>query len=115
MPVPPPSDLLATISMFEQIKAEPIGFYSACPPTQSSQSMSSRSGTSGDSSQQQQQQQQSVITSSNNEDNKDVVLQQSLASVSGSLLYIVTHTNFDFTFPHLRHPHPVAVAALPCP
>lgn len=79
MPVPPPSDLLATISMFEQIKSEPIGFYSACPPS-SSQSMSSRSGgASGDSAQQ-----QSVITSSNNEDNKDVVQQQSLAAVSNS-------------------------------
>lgn len=80
MPVPPPSDLLATISMFEQIKAEPIGFYSACPPTagMSSQPMSSRSGSgSGESAQQ-----QSVITSSNNEDNKDIVHQQSLAAVS---------------------------------
>lgn len=33
MPVPPPSDLLATINLFEQqIKAEPITFYSTCPP-----------------------------------------------------------------------------------
>ncbi|XP_055711260.1 zinc finger protein 70-like isoform X10 [Phlebotomus papatasi] len=33
MPVPPTSDLLATITMFEQqIKAEPMGFYSTCPP-----------------------------------------------------------------------------------
>lgn len=34
MPVPPSSDLLATISMFEQqiIKSEPMGFYSTCPP-----------------------------------------------------------------------------------
>ncbi|XP_055681452.1 zinc finger protein ZFP2-like isoform X17 [Lutzomyia longipalpis] len=33
MPVPPTSDLLATITMFEQqIKSEPMGFYSTCPP-----------------------------------------------------------------------------------
>lgn len=44
MPVPPTSDLLATISMFEQqIKSEPMSFYSACPPPpQMAQQMQAR-------------------------------------------------------------------------
>lgn len=63
MPVPPTTDLLATISMFEQIKAEPIGFYSPCPPPGAMVRSES---------------QQSVITS--NEDNKE--LQQQSLGVS---------------------------------
>lgn len=72
MPVPPTTDLLATISMFEQIKAEPIGFYSACPPPGMSQ-LPPRTDSA--------QSQQSVITSNNNEDTKELH-QQSISGVS---------------------------------
>lgn len=69
--VPPTSDLLATISMFEQqIKSEPMGFYTACQPplppqmaSLPSRSVENSTGDSGGSNQQQppQQQQQTVI------------------------------------------------------
>lgn len=93
MPVPPPSDLLATISMFEQIKAEPIGFYSACPPTSAGMSSQANSSRSGGSSGAESAPQQSVITSSNNEDNKDVVQQQSLIAVSITQYPLFTFPN----------------------
>lgn len=78
MPVPPNTDLLATISMFEQIKAEPIGFYSACPPPPPPGMVGGQRNPADSQQQQQQQQQTSVITS--NEDNKE--LQQSMSGVS---------------------------------
>lgn len=56
--------------MFEQIKAEPIGFYSTYPPPGMAQPLPPRPDS---------QSQQSVITS--NEDNKELQ-QQSISGVS---------------------------------
>ncbi|XP_059622395.1 zinc finger protein 260-like isoform X5 [Phlebotomus argentipes] len=66
MPVPPTSDLLATITMFEQqIKAEPMGFYSTCPPPpQMGQPLPPRSVEQGN--------EQTVITMQDDKDNNSM-------------------------------------------
>lgn len=71
MPVPPSSDIIGPGIMFEQIKAEPIGFYSNYPPPNMAQTLPPRPESH--------QSQQSVITS--NEDNKELQ-QQSISGVS---------------------------------
>jgi hypothetical protein len=78
MPVPQTSDLLATISMFEQIKAEPMGFYSACPPP-----TAQMVGVQAPLPPRSENSQQSVITSNDDKDN--TMQAQSLIVVSRRL------------------------------
>lgn len=64
MPVPPTSEILATISMFEQIKTEPMGFYTSYPPPQVTPAPNP--ATNPHTTDQNQQQQATVITVNEN-------------------------------------------------
>lgn len=81
MPVPPTTDLLATISMFEQIKSEPMGFYSTCPPPQMVQAPIARAENS----------QHAVIATNDDKDN--IIQPQSLIvlNVSHLVRFITSH------------------------
>lgn len=116
MPVPPlTSDMLATISMFENVKVEPMSFYSTCPPpTLANAQINTQDQQTNVLQQQQQQhnpqnQQQrndnthhsTVITTNDDKDNMQgnvVRLYESFYKFTIFLLYLMFNMLYLFSF-----------------